>query len=162
MRFNMTQDLSKIISSTSDARLRLRLLAVSHFLDGKNRTQISEYLKVSRTSVNKWIQAYLTNGISALQEKKHTGRRKGLSDIQLQQLKGFIASTAVKPDGGRLQGKDVQLYISTEFGIQYKKSNIYKLLHALNLSWITTRSKHPKQSIEAQEDFKKIPIKNDP
>nr|WP_022940512.1 transposase [Psychromonas hadalis] len=26
----------------------------------------------------------------------------------------------VKADGGRLQGKDVQLYISSEFGIQYK------------------------------------------
>ncbi len=46
----MTQDLSKIINSTSDARLRLRLLAVSHFIDGKNRDQISEYLKVNRTN----------------------------------------------------------------------------------------------------------------
>ena len=158
----MSQDLSKIINSTSDARLRLRLLAVSHFIDGKNRAQISQYLKVSRTSVNKWIQSYLTHGISGLKEKSHTGRPKGLNDCQLKQLKEFIITTAVKPDGGRLQGKDVQLYISVQFGIQYKKSNIYKLLHALNLSWITTRSKHPKQSIETQEDFKKIPIKNDP
>ena len=138
------------------------MLAVSHFIDGKNRAQISQYLKVSRTSVNKWIQSYLTHGLSGLNEKKHTGRRKGLSDTQLQQLKAFILATAVKPDGGRLQGKDVQLYILSEFGIQYQKSNIYKLLHALNLSWITTRSKHPKQSMEEQEDFKKIPNKNDP
>ena len=158
----MTQDLSKIINSTSDARLRLRLLAVSHFIDGKNRAQISQYLKVSRTSVNKWIQSYLTHGVSGLKEKKHTGRPNGLSDTQLHQLKAFIVATAVKPNGGRLQGKDVQLYILSEFGIQYQKSNIYKLLHALDLSWITTRSKHPKQSIEAQEDFKKIPNKNDP
>ncbi len=158
----MTQDLSQIINSTKNARLRLRLLAVSHFVDGKNRTQISEYLKVSRTSVNRWIQCYLIRGIPGLEEKKHTGRRKGLSEIQLHQLKEFVVSSAVKPDGGRLQGKDVQLYISSEFGIQYKKSNIYNLLHALNLSWITTRSKHPKQSIEAQETFKKIPNKNDP
>ena len=59
----MTQDLSKIINSTSDARLRLRLLAVSHFIDGKNRAQISQYLKVSRTNVNSWIQSYLTHGL---------------------------------------------------------------------------------------------------
>jgi hypothetical protein len=32
-------------------------------------------------------------------------------------------------------------------------------LHELNLSWITTRSKHPKPSIEAQETFKKSLIK---
>ncbi|GLS92706.1 hypothetical protein GCM10007916_37780 [Psychromonas marina] len=70
----MTQELSKIINSTSDARLKLPLLAASHFLDGKNRTQISEYLKVSRTSVNSSIQTYLIQGISGLKEKKHTGR----------------------------------------------------------------------------------------
>lgn len=121
----MTQDLSEIISSTKNARLRLRLLAVSHFIDGKNRTQISEYLKVSRTSVNRWIHCYLTNGISGLNEKKHTGRRKGLSEMQLQQLKEFVLSSAVKPDGGRLQGKDVQFYISSEFGIEYQTSIIY-------------------------------------
>ena len=158
----MNQELSKTISSTSDGRLKLRLLAVSHFLDGKNRTQISEYLKVSRTSVNSWIQTYLIQGISGLKEKKHTGRPKGLSENQLSQLKKFVVSSAVKADGGRLQGKDVQRYVLTEFGIEYKKSNIYNLLHELNLSWITTRSKHPKQSIDAQEDFKKIPNKNDP
>ena len=72
-----------------------------------------------------------------------------------------MVTRAVKPDGGRLQGKDVQAYISSEFGVQYQKSNVYNLLHELNLSWITTRSKHPKQSIEAQETFKKIPNKND-
>lgn len=158
----MTKELSQIIASTQNGRLRIRLIAVSHFIDGQSRTDIAKYLKVSRTSVNKWIKAYLDQGIAGLQGKKHTGRHKGLTEIQLVQLKGFVVKTAIKPDGGRLQGKDVQAYIVSEFGIQYQKSNIYNLLHELNLSWITTRSKHPKQSIEAQEAFKKIPNKNDP
>lgn len=153
----MTQNLSQIISSTKNGRLRIRLLSISHFIDGQSRTQISKYLKVSRTSVNKWVKAYLDHGIDGLHGKKHTGRHKSLSEMQLRQLKQFVVSMAVKPDGGRLQGKDVQAYIASEFGVQYQKSNIYNLLHELNLSWITTRSKHPKQSIEAQEAFKKIP-----
>ncbi|WP_425439330.1 helix-turn-helix domain-containing protein [Pseudoalteromonas denitrificans] len=37
----------------------MRLLGVSHFIDGKNRTQIARFLKLSRTSVNKWIKCYL-------------------------------------------------------------------------------------------------------
>jgi transposase len=158
----MTQDLSQMIASTANGRLRIRLLAVSHFIDGKNRTQIAGFLKVSRTSVNKWIKCYLDNGFSGLQEKKHTGRRKALTESQLQQLKDYVVNSAVKPDGGRLQGKDVQAYIASEFNVQYQKTNIYHLLHGLNLSWITTRSKHPKQSIEAQEIFKKISNQNDP
>ncbi|WP_443263787.1 hypothetical protein [Vibrio sp. S12_S33] len=32
--------------------MRTRLLAISHFVDGKSRTQIAKCLKVSRTSVN--------------------------------------------------------------------------------------------------------------
>ena len=56
----MTQNLSQIISSTKNGRLRIRLLSISHFIDGQSRTQISKYLKVSRTSVNKWVKAYLT------------------------------------------------------------------------------------------------------
>ncbi len=66
----MSKTLSQIISSTANARLRLRLLAVSHFIDGKNRTQIASYLKVSRTSVNKWIKCYLNNGLKIVNYSK--------------------------------------------------------------------------------------------
>ena len=41
----MTQSLSKIIALTKDVRLRMRLLAVSHFNDGKSRIQISVMVK---------------------------------------------------------------------------------------------------------------------
>ena len=83
----MAHNLAKLISSTNNARMRLRLLAVSHFLDGKSRTQIALFLKVSRTSVNKWIHAYLHNGVDGLKEKKHPGRPKSLNNTQLAQLK---------------------------------------------------------------------------
>ncbi|MGS0730516.1 hypothetical protein ACVBKF_30235 [Shewanella sp. 0m-11] len=36
------------------------------------------------------------------------------------------------------------------------------MLEQLGFSWITSRSKHPKQSIEVQAAFKKVPTGNDP
>ena len=154
----MSHNISQLITSTNNARMRLRLLAVSHFIDGKSRTQIALFLKVSRTSVNKWIHSYLHEGLDGLKEKKHPGRPKSLNSKQLSLLKKFVIDSAIKPDGGRLQGKDVQAFIAEEFGVFYQKTNVYDTLHQLGLSWITTRSKHPKQSLEAQETFKKIPI----
>ena len=53
-------------------------------------------------------------------------------------------------------------YINIEFGIKYSIQNIYLILHKLNFSWITSRSRHPKQSQEVQDDFKKIPNGIDP
>lgn len=158
----MTPDFPKLIRATSDARMRLRLLAISHFIDGKNRTQIAKFLKVSRGSVNNWVKSYLDFGIEGLVEKQHTGRPSQLTEEQLSQLKRYIASNAIKPAGGRLQGADIIEYIQEEFDQLYSLSGVYKILRKLDLVWITTRSKHPKQSLKAQDAFKKIPQRNDP
>lgn len=64
--------------------------------------------------------------------------------------------------GGRLQAKDIQSYIIDNFRIEYEISNIYRLLHHLNFSWITSRSRHPKQSEGVQTLFKKLLTGNDP
>jgi len=69
----------------------------------------------------------------------------------------FIAENSRSSKGGRLIATDIQRYIEDNFSVQYQQSNIYRLLHELGFSWITSRSKHPKQSEEVQEDFKKIP-----
>ncbi len=158
----MDHNFSQLIASTSNARMRIRLLAISHFVDGKNRTEIASFLKVSRTSVNKWVSQYLNEGLEGLIEKPHSGRPSLLSQSQRLQIKNYVIENAIKPQGGRLQGKDIQRYINSEFNVLYQKSNVYNLLNELNLSWITTRSKHPKQSKEAQDAFKKIPNRNDP
>lgn len=96
-------------------------LAVSHFLDGKNRTEIASFLKVSRRSVNIWVKAYLDHGLSGLKAKSPTGRPSKLTSEQLAKVKAYIVENAIKTEGGRLQGKDVQKFIEEEFGVTYQK-----------------------------------------
>ncbi|MDE1240374.1 helix-turn-helix domain-containing protein, partial [Vibrio aestuarianus] len=115
----MPSDLSKLINSTSNARLRLRLLAVSHFIDGKNRTEIASFLKVSRLSVNKWIKAYLDAGLDGLIEKQRSGRPSRLTQSQKERLKNYVISNAIKPEGGHLQGSDITQFIADEFNVSY-------------------------------------------
>jgi len=79
----MDHNLSQLIASTSNARMRIRLLAISHFADGKNRTEIANFLKVSCASVNKWVTQYLNDCLEGLIEKPHPGRPSLLSEIQL-------------------------------------------------------------------------------
>ncbi|MDF5072591.1 winged helix-turn-helix domain-containing protein [Vibrio parahaemolyticus] len=45
-----------------------------------------------------------------------------------------------------------------EFGKHYRPDSIYYLLDHMGFSWITSRSKHPKQSQLTQEDLKKVKI----
>ena len=58
--------------------------------------------------------------------------------------------------------QDVRQYISDTFQIDYQLRNVYRIMDALGFGWITSRSKHPKQSQQTQDTFKKFPVGNDP
>ncbi|QUJ69007.1 winged helix-turn-helix domain-containing protein [Photobacterium sp. GJ3] len=64
--------------------------------------------------------------------------------------------------GGRLTGADIHAYIVQQFNKHYHTDFIYYLLDQMGFSWITSRSKHPKQCQATQEAFKKLPTGNDP
>ncbi len=80
----------------------MRLLALAHFKDGHSRTQIAKFLKVSRTSVNQWVQTFLEEGLEGLQEKPRTGRPAFLNAKQREQLSQYIKAQAMDSSGGRL------------------------------------------------------------
>ena len=148
----------KIIAPyTNNARLKDRYKVIVKFFELDSRVKTAKELNVSRRLVNEWVSSYLKGGFDALAIKKQSGRPSRLSTIQKKQLKQYIIDNSIKPSGGRLMGRDVKAYIESEFQITYQKSNIYLLLHELNLSWISSRSRHPKQNEETQEEFKKFP-----
>ena len=151
-----------LVKSEKSARKRMRYLALLHFTEGHSRTAIASMLKVSRTSVNKWVTTYLSQGLSGLDDKPNPGRPPLLSLAQQASLKAFVQQRSLSEQGGRLMAKDLNHFIQSEFGVTFKQANIYRLLHQLGFSWITTRSRHPKQSEAVQEAFKKLPNGNDP
>ncbi|PAO25921.1 IS630 family transposase, partial [Vibrio vulnificus] len=67
-------DFKKLASQQKSIQMKMRLLALTHFKDGHSRTQMAKFLKVSRTSVNQWVQTFLEEGLEGLQEKPKTGR----------------------------------------------------------------------------------------
>ncbi len=54
------------------------------------------------------------------------------------------------------------IYIKQEFGAIYHPNAVYKLLKSMGFSWITSRSRHPKQQTGVQDAYKKLPSGNDP
>ncbi|WP_185817533.1 helix-turn-helix domain-containing protein [Shewanella atlantica] len=121
----------KLIRQEKNARMKLKLLALQHFHEGKSRYQIADYLKVSRTSVNKWVSCYLANGLEGLKEKKHSGRPPTLTKEQLKQLSIYLK---VRQSGSKrkLYGSEIQSYIADNFGVNYEISNIYRILERLS------------------------------
>ncbi len=147
--------LKELIRKEKNGRMRVRLMVVEAVLRQKNKTKVAKDYSLSRTSVNQWMKRYNEGGVAALFEKPRTGRPAFITEKQREQFAQYVRDNSIKPDGGRLMGKDCIDYIQREFGVEYKQANIYKLLKSLNFSWVSSRSKHPKQDLAAQEDFKK-------
>ncbi|AMG06187.1 helix-turn-helix domain-containing protein [Vibrio parahaemolyticus] len=122
--------------------MKMRLLALAHFKDGYSRTQIVKFLKVSRTSINKWVQTFFEEGPEGLQEKPRTGRPPFLTSEQKEQLSQDIKDKTNDTQGGRLTVFDIHAYIMKKFGKHYRPDSIYYLLNHIGFSWITSRSKH--------------------
>ena len=100
-------------------------------------------------------------GIDALAIKISPGRPPKLSIQEKALLKDFVINNGAKAEGGRLVGEDILRYIEDNFNVTYGLRNVYRLMAELNLSWITSRSKHPNQSEETQETYKKFPVQYD-
>jgi hypothetical protein len=56
------------------------------------------------------VKRFNEKGIHGLIEKPRSGRPRALSTEQLQKLKEYVVSHAIKPDGGRLKGTLVIAY----------------------------------------------------
>jgi transposase len=155
-------DFKSLIAKETNGRMRVRLMALSHIKEGANNTQTARNLHISRRIVNEWLKRFYEQGLDGLKEKPRSGRPCSLDQEQLTQLSEFIQKTSIRESGGRLKAQTLVTYITKEFNIEYTIHNVYRLLHQLGFSWITSRSRHPKQSEQIQEDFKKIRNGNDP
>jgi len=155
-------EVKRLLKFEKRARVKVRYLTILHFLEGKSKADIAVYLKVARGGMKTWVASYLNNGLDSLKDHSNPVRPVKLTPIQLQSLAKFVELNAIGDKGGRLQAKDVGEYIYNEFNVQYQRRNIYRLLHHLGFSWITSRSKHPKHNEEAQRLFKNLPTGNDP
>ncbi|MBA6296780.1 IS630 family transposase [Colwellia sp. MB02u-9] len=155
-------DFKSLIAKETNGRMRVRLMALSHIKGGANNSQTARNLHISRRIVNDWVKRFYEQGLDGLKEKPRSGRPCNLNEQQLSQLSQYIHDNSIKPKGGRLKAQTLVAYITQEFKVDYSVDNIYRLLHQLGFSWITSRSRHPKQSDEVQEAFKKIRNGNDP
>jgi len=155
-------DFKSLIAKETNGRMRIRLMALSHIKSGANNTQTAPNLHISRRIVNDWVKRFYEHGLDGLKEKPRAGRPCNLNEQQLSQLSQYIHDNSINPKGGILKAQTLVAYITQECKVDYSIDNIYRLLHQLGFSWITSRSRHPKQSDEVQEAFKKIRYGNDP
>ncbi len=149
------QDFLSLYRCEPNARGKIRLLALHHLQQGQQIEKVSKILCVTRKTIYSWLSWYQDSGTSRLLAKpKGRGCKKRIQ-LPKAEVQSGIEKLQEDRAGGRIIGSDIIEWIYRTYGVRYSNGHIYNLLRSLGLSWITIRSKHPKQNIEVQEMFKK-------
>jgi len=140
-----------------DPRQIRRLLALAAVYDGMSRADAARVGGMDRQTLRDWVHRFNEGGPDGLVNRKGAGRRRQLSDDQMQAL-AAIVETGPDPsvDGVvRWRRVDLQRVIEERFGVVYSERSISDLLAALCFSHISARPQHPKQDERVIEAFKK-------
>lgn len=109
-------------------------------------------------TIRLWRRQYEKGGLPELLNiKVGRGRKALMSDPE--NIRKDIELLQVERNGGRVKCQDIKDFLEKKYGIKYSQSGIYNALKRLGFSWVTVRSRHPKQDLQAQEKFKKNSLK---
>ncbi len=154
--YHTTDELRQLFRKEKDSRISKRIQAVYLAQMGKTAPRIATVVGYSRRCIQDWICAYNRKGIEGLQDSPGRGTSCKLNNDQLQWLRQRIEEGPRPEDGVCvLRGKEIQSIIHKQFGVKYSLSAIYKLLHRLGYSYVSSRPEHPKGDPEARKSFKK-------
>jgi len=148
-------DFKKLSRTEKNPRARLRMLGMFHLQCGKTITATAKLLAVRTATVGIWIKSFENFGMDGLYDNPKSGRKSKLTPQQKAELPSAIEELQNQKNGGRVIGLDIIDLVYERYGAKYTLDGIYTLLHKLNMSWVSARSKHPHSKLEDQEQFKK-------
>ena len=109
----------------------LRIQGILMSLEGVTAGEISNHLKVHRSTVPLWIDHWNRHGQKGLWEGHRSGRPRGLSPEDREKLCDILDSgpTAYGLETGIWTSPRVRQVIAEEFGQQYQPGHVRRLLH---------------------------------
>jgi transposase len=142
-----------------DANQARRLLSLAAIYEGMARADAANVGGMDRQTLRDWVVRFNDEWIDGLLNRKSPGRRRRLSQEQLDKI--VEAGPDLGKDGVvRRRAIDLKRVIEVRFGVSYGERHVMKLLNALGFSHISARPKHPKQDAGVMDTFKKTSIKS--
>ncbi|MGN7613091.1 helix-turn-helix domain-containing protein [Magnetococcales bacterium HHB-1] len=148
-------DFSGLARREPHPRTRIRFLGMAHIQDGKGLAETARMLKVHWKSVQNWVNRFKNEGVEGLQEKPGRGNKPKLPREKEAEFEKAVFDAQEQRKGGRINGKEIQKILQTDFNVTCSLSATYDTLHRVGLVWISARSKHPDSDPVLQEEFKK-------
>lgn len=133
----------KMMKTETNARNRVRLLAMHHLQKGKRIKEVAEIVQYHWKTVQSWLRRFREDSFCGLFESPRTGRPRKVTPEAEQWLSDKITSLSEQKTGGYITGGEIQSMLSKKYGISCALKTIYNTY----IDWILAGS-HPGQCIQ--------------
>lgn len=134
----------------------IRLYAVYQVSLGTPSRKLEDLYNTSFKQITNWVHKFEQNGIDGLRDKPGRGRKSQLTQEQSDHLRNLLLNESPVSHGFNTEtwtGPMVKQYISKQFGIDYKKAQVYNIIKALGLTYQKGKGTYPEANPEAKEEF---------
>ena len=129
--------------------------------EGKKSEDIAIILGITKEILQRTVKQYNQYGSDFQQKIKWGGRRKQTSFLSLEEEQKMLDGFAQKASEGKiLTAKAIKREIEKQLKQEVSDDYIWDLFNRCGWSKKAPRPKHPKQDLDAQEDFKKNSLKS--
>jgi transposase len=157
---NYTSEQIKELIRTDDRyTIGIRLYAVYQLSLGQSSRKLQELFHTSFKQITNWAHQFDNMGLEGLRDKPRSGRNPRLDEDQMEQIKQWIVTQRPEEFGYNTStwtGPVLIDRIHKEWGVKYKKAQIYNLLKKLGLSYQKGRAKYPETTQQQKQAFKKV------
>jgi transposase len=136
----------KSLSQINRAAIRLRAI-VSAKEQGVN--VVAQVFGITTNTLRAWVKAFSKEDLAGLDYQPGRGRKSNLSSQHFQAIRDW---TQKDPN---VTLKVIVENLQQHYGVKTSKSGVQRILHKLDLSYITPRPVHHKQDKNTHLEFKK-------
>src|SRR5690554_4735929 len=151
------EEIKALIKKDERYTIGLRLYAVYQVALGQPSRKLEELYQTSFKQITNWVHRFEQEGIEGLKDKPGRGRKPSLSPDQIGILSDLLLKGSPADHGYNSEtwtGPMLIDWVRGNFGIEFKKAQIYNIIKKLGFSYQKAKGFYPEADENAQEDFK--------
>lgn len=150
------EDIKSLFRDDERYTIGIRLYAVYQVSLGQSSRKLEELYNTSFKQITNWVHRFEREGIDGLRDKVGRGRTSQLNELQRHHIKTLLGEPPENYgyNSATWTGPMLIEWISKEFGILYKKAQIYNILKRLGFSYQRGRGIFPEADEQQQNVFK--------
>ncbi len=148
-----SDELKALLRKDEKFQQGVRLYACYQVSKGKKPKDLEDIYETSFKSICNWVNKLNNGGVEALIDKEKPGRTPKLNAVQKAEIKELILNKSPEDyhyNSATWTGLLLIDWIKNNYGIEYKKAQIYNILKGLNLTFQKGKGIYP-EAIQREE-----------